>query len=148
MPEEITRDWREILHACSLTVLEGKPPVSAPMPVTAIHYVTGVEVEPSSSIEMEGPAALDEVDRRWQTETSDRLTNTEVGEFFILPPGGGGATIGWVRVRGATNIPLPSRIAAVTGSPEFLSLSADGNYLCAVTEEDDEYWIVVRQLAD
>lgn len=148
MPEGTAQKWREILHACNLTVLEGEPPASAPMPVTAIHYVTGVEVEPTSSIEKTGPAALVEVDRRWQTEVADRLTASGVGEFFILPPGGGGASAGWVRVRVTAGVPLPSRIAALTGSPEFLSLSGDGSYLCAVTEEDDEYWIFVRRLGE
>lgn len=116
------------------------------MPVTAIHYVTGVEAEPSSSVEKRGPDALDEVDRRWQTEASGRLINSEVGEFFILPPGGGGASAGWIRVRDATGTSLPSRIAELTGSPELMSLSVDGSYLCAVTEEDDEYWIFVHRL--
>ncbi|MFD8799970.1 hypothetical protein [Streptomyces atroolivaceus] len=116
------------------------------MPVTAIHYVTGVEAEPTSSVEKTGPDVLHEVDRRWQTETSGRLINPEVREFFILPPGGGGASAGWVQVRDSKGISLPSRIAALTGSPEFLSLSVDGSYLCAVTEEDDEYWIFVHRL--
>ncbi len=41
---------------------------------------------------------------------------------------------------------LPSRIAAVTGTAEFVALSADGTHLCAVTEEEYEYWIFVRSL--
>jgi len=146
MSEHIALNWRENLRSCGLTVLEGDPPSSAPMPVTAIHYVTGVEAEPSSSVEKRGPDALDEVYRRWQTETSGRLINSEVGEFFILPPGGGGASAGWIRVRDATGTSLPSRIAELTGSPELLSLSVDGSYLCAITEEDDEYWIFVHRL--
>ncbi len=146
MSEHIAPNWRETLRSCGLTVLEGDPPSSAPMPVTAIHYVTGVEAEPSSSVEKRGPAALDEVYRRWQTDTSGRLINSEVGEFFILPPGGGGASAGWIRVRDATGTSLPSRIAELTGSPELLSLSVDGSYLCAITEEDDEYWIFVHRL--
>ncbi|MFG2598460.1 hypothetical protein [Streptomyces sp. NPDC048462] len=42
---------------------------------------------------------------------------------------------------------LPSRVASATGSPEFLALSVDGRHLCAVTSEEDEYWIVTRILA-
>jgi hypothetical protein len=108
--------------------------------------MTGVEVEPTLSIEKTGPAALGEVDRQWRTEAFDRLITSGVIEFFILPPGGGGVSVGWVRVRDATGVSLPSRVAQLTGSPELLTLSEDGSYLCAVTEEDDEYWIFVRRL--
>ncbi|MFJ1550369.1 hypothetical protein [Streptomyces sp. NPDC088246] len=147
MPKDTAPDWLHILHACSLTVIEGEVPASAPSPVTAIRFVAGVDVEPTNTIAQARPSVLGEVDHQWQIQTSDRLDPSGSGEFIILPPGGGGASIGWVRVRDTNGVNLPSRIAAATGSPEFLSLSADGKYLFAVSEEDDEYWIVVRRLA-
>lgn len=121
-------------------------PVSVPSPVKAIHFVTGVDVDPTKTIARAQPSAPEEVDRQWRMQTSGRLDPSGANEFFILPPGGGGVAVGWVRVRDAVGVNLPSRIAAVTGSLEFLSLSADGSYLFAVSEEDDEYWIVVRRL--
>lgn len=148
MPEGVARNWREILHACNLTVLDGEPPVSAPAPAAAIHYVAGVEAKSAFCVEKTQPAALVEVDRLWQTEVTERLADPGVGEFFVLPPGGGGASVGWVRVRGAAGIPLPSRVASVTGSPEFLTLTEGGSYLCAVTEEDEEYWIFIHRLRE
>ncbi|MFC9272462.1 hypothetical protein ACWGRF_17545 [Streptomyces zhihengii] len=39
----------------------------------------------------------------------------------ILVPGPGGSAVGWVRVRDRVGSGLPSRIAAVTGSPEFIA---------------------------
>jgi hypothetical protein len=40
-----------------------------------------------------------------------------------------------------------SRIAAVTGSPEFLAVSMDGHHLCAASAEEDDYWVVQHELS-
>ncbi|MET9105452.1 hypothetical protein [Streptomyces zhihengii] len=61
-----------------------------------------------------------------------------------LVPGPGGSAVGWVRVRERVGSGLPSRVAAVTGSPEFIAVSTDGRRLCAASVEDAEYWIVVH----
>jgi hypothetical protein len=42
---------------------------------------------------------------------------------------------------------LPSRIAAVTGSPEFLAVSMDGHHLCAASAEEDDYWVVQHEFS-
>ncbi|MFK0024324.1 hypothetical protein [Streptomyces sp. NPDC090798] len=43
---------------------------------------------------------------------------------------------------------LPSRIAAVTGSPEFLAVSMAGHHLRAASaEEDDYYWVVQHEFS-
>ena len=138
------RDWRITLQSCGLVILEGNAPSSAPTPLAAIRAVAGVDVQPNVTIRESRSDAIEEIDRQWQAQTSKTLLAAEVGEFLILPPGSGGSAVGWVRVRDSVGVNLPSRIAAATGSPEFLTLSADGHHLCAVSVEDDEYWIVVR----
>jgi hypothetical protein len=40
-----------------------------------------------------------------------------------------------------------SRIAAVTGSPEFLAVSMDGHHLCAASAEENDYWVVQHELS-
>ncbi|MFF2131996.1 hypothetical protein ACFVW1_42950 [Streptomyces olivochromogenes] len=42
---------------------------------------------------------------------------------------------------------LPSRIAAVTGSPEFLAVSMDGHHLCAASAEEDDSAVVQHEFS-
>ncbi|MGW8487304.1 hypothetical protein [Streptomyces sp. NPDC055886] len=135
-----------ILHACGLQVTDDEIPPAAPSMAKAIQMVAGLEVEPTSSIDAAGQNSLEELDRQWHEKARPALTERGSGEFFIMPPGSGGSTIGWVSVRDIAPPGLPSRIAAATGTPEFVALSADGMHLCAVTEEEYEYWIIVRSL--
>lgn len=37
---------------------------------------------------------------------------------------------------------LPSRILRGMGNQEFITMSTTGDHMCAVTEEEDEYWII------
>ncbi|MEW2284443.1 hypothetical protein [Streptomyces sp. NPDC047841] len=69
------------------------------------------------------------------------------GEFLILPPVPGGSEIGWVRVRDTVGTLLPSRIAEVTGSPEFVTVSTDGRQLCAASVEEYDYWVVLHEFS-
>ncbi|WKN14428.1 hypothetical protein NEH83_09505 [Streptomyces sp. JUS-F4] len=108
--------------------------------------VAGVDVEPSLTIDAATPDAMKQLDLQWHEKAWSVLTAPGSGEFFIMPPGSGGSTVGWVSVRDIAPPGLPSRIAAATGTPEFVTLSADGTHLCAVTEEEYEYWIIVRSL--
>ncbi|SFT04405.1 hypothetical protein SAMN04487982_10681 [Streptomyces sp. ok210] len=147
MPDSGVRDRRTTLQSCGLVILEGDAPSSAPTPLVAIRAVAGVDVQPKVTIREARSDAIEEIDRQWQTLTSKTLLAAEAGEFLILPPGSGGSAVGWVRVRDSIGGNLPSRIAAATGSPEFLTLSADGHHLCAVSVEEDEYWIVIRTFA-
>ncbi len=107
--------------------------------------VAGIDVEPTLTIDAATPDALKQLDRQWHEKAWPVLAGPRSGTFLILPPGRGGAAIGWVSVRDIAPPGLPSRIAAATGTPEFVALSAEGTRLCAVTEEY-EYWIVMRSL--
>ncbi|MET9768633.1 hypothetical protein [Streptomyces sp. NPDC006415] len=112
----------------------------------AIHMVAGIEVEPTLTIDAAMPDALEQLDLQWHEKAWPLLAAPGPGAFFILPPGGGGAAVGWVPVKDIAPPGLPSRVAAATGTPEFVALSADGVHLCAATEEEYEYWIIVRSL--
>ncbi|MFB6666115.1 hypothetical protein ACFWEB_27595 [Streptomyces parvus] len=121
-------------------------PASAPTTIEAIRMVAGFDVEPTLTIDAGPPDALHQLDLQWHEKAWPVLVGPGSGTFLILPPGGGGAAVGWVPVEGIALPGLPSRIAAVTGTAEFVALSADGTRLCAVTEEEYEYWIIVRSL--
>ncbi len=94
--------------------------------------VAGFDVEPTLTIGAGPPDALKQLDLQWHEKAWPVLAGPGSGAFLILPPRGGGAAIGWVPVEGITLPGLPSRIAAVTGTVEFVALSADGTRLCAV----------------
>jgi len=49
-----------------------------------------------------------------------------------------------VRVKDTVGRNLPSRVAKVTGSPEFLVVSTDGRHLCAASVEEYDYWVVLH----
>ncbi|MFI7083418.1 hypothetical protein ACIBUR_07425 [Streptomyces anulatus] len=142
----MTDSGQDVLHACGLQVTGAEIPPTAPSATKAIHMVAGIDVEPTVSIDAAKRDAMEQLDRRWHEKARPALTEPGSGEFFIMPPGSGGSTVGWVSVRDIAPSGLPSRIAAATGTPEFVALSADGMHLCAVTEEEYEYWIIVRSL--
>ncbi|WP_408991601.1 hypothetical protein [Streptomyces sp. 1268] len=121
-------------------------PASAPSTIEAIRMVAGFDVKPTLAIDAGPPDALEQLDLQWHEKAWPVLADPGSGAFLILPPGGGGAAVGWVSVEDIALPGLPSRIAAVTGTAEFVALSADGTRLCAVTEEEYEYWIIVRSL--
>ncbi|MFJ6843786.1 hypothetical protein ACIQRE_14060 [Streptomyces griseoluteus] len=90
---------------------------------------------------------MSEMSRLWYSQSSRLSLCGEAAEFLIMPPRAGGSKLGWVKVKDQVGIDLPSRIASVTGSPEFIALSLDGRRLCAVSVEDCEYWVVVHNFA-
>ncbi|MFF2522701.1 hypothetical protein [Streptomyces liangshanensis] len=139
--------WHRTLEACGLVVLGRDASPSAPDVLTAIRAVTGVEVTPAVTVAESRADAAAELDRRWLATASALPLASGEGEFLVVPPGRGGSAVGWVRVHDPVGTGLPSRVAGATGSPEFLALSADGRHLCAVTSEEDEYWIVTRALS-
>ncbi|WP_097877326.1 hypothetical protein [Streptomyces sp. ms184] len=108
--------------------------------------VAGFDVEPTLTVDAATPDALKQLDLQWHEMAWPLFTAPGSGAFLILPPGSGGVAIGWVPVKDIAPPGLPSRIAAVTGTADFIALSADGTHLCAVTEEEYEYWIIIRSL--
>jgi hypothetical protein len=125
------------LERCGLEVTEAAPdgpPVNA-----ALYAVNGFEVEPVAAL----PADL--LDEAWHHHAAQTALHADNGEFLILPPIPGGSQVGWMRVKDPVGMNLPSRIAEVTGSPEFVAVSVDGHHLCAVSVEESDYWVVVHR---
>ncbi|MGW2209297.1 hypothetical protein [Streptomyces sp. NPDC001781] len=146
MANKISQDWVAVLQRCGLQVMQGDSIDSRPIN-SAIYAVSGVDAEPVVSIPFSSPGAMSELSRHWHSQSSRFLFDGEDGEFLIMPPGPGGSKVGWVKVRDRVGVDLPSRIASVTGSPEFVAISLDGRRLCAVSVEDYEYWVVAHEFA-
>ncbi|MFD8257727.1 hypothetical protein ACFV19_02020 [Streptomyces griseoluteus] len=146
MSKEIDQDWVAVLQRCGLQVVEDHAIDALPVN-SAFYAVNGVDVEPVASIPFSSPEAMSGLSRLWHAHCSRLSLCGDDGEFLIMPPGAGGSKVGWVKVKDQVGIDLPSRIARVTGSPEFIATSLDGRRLCAVSVEDDEYWVVVHKFA-
>ncbi|MGW9494157.1 hypothetical protein ACWG5P_07140 [Streptomyces prasinus] len=144
MKDRQAPDRLNVLERCGLEVIgeaeQGGPPVNS-----AIYAVTGFDVEPAVEIPVSNPHAADELDEAWHHRASQASLYGGDGEFLILPPVSGGSKVGWVRVKDPVGKNLPSRIAAVTGSPEFVAASPDGRHLCAASVEDNDYWVVSHE---
>lgn len=146
MSNEIDQDWVGVLQRCGLQVAQDHASNALPIN-SAFCAVNGVDVEPVASIPFSSPDAMSELSRLWHSQSSRLPLCDEDGEFLIMPPGAGGSKVGWVQVKDQAGADLPSRIAGVTGSPEFVAISLDGRRLCAASTEDDEYWVVVHKFA-
>ncbi|MGW2486749.1 hypothetical protein ACWCV9_05940 [Streptomyces sp. NPDC001606] len=144
--EQNHQDWMECLERCGLRVVEGTVPHDAQPVSTAIYAVTGIAVQPTATVRISSDRAADELDEAWHHHASACALYDDKGEFLILPPISGGSEIGWVRVTDPIGERLPSRIASGVGWPEFLTISTDGRHLCAVSVEEDEYWVVQHEL--
>lgn len=138
-------EWRDILERCGLKVTQDAAPRDVTPVQTAIYAVTGFEVEPEAAIPISSSKAIGELDQQWHHHASMISLYSESREFLIVPPAPGGSKIGWIQVRDPVGDHLPSRIAAATGSPEFLAISLDGRHLCAVSVEEDDYWVVLHE---
>lgn len=141
--EQETPAWRDVLEHCGLQVLE-KAPQSGPPVLSAIYAVNGIEVEPVATVPISSPGAVGDLDAQWHLHASNVSLYDENGEFLILPPVSRVDEIGWVRVNDTVGSNLPSRVAKVTGSPEFLAVSTDGRHLCAASVEEYDYWVVLH----
>lgn len=54
--------------------------------------------------------------------------------------------MGWAVVKWSPGTELAPRLVKRDEGPDFLAISLDGNVVCAVTEEEYDYWIVVQHL--
>ncbi|MFC9287178.1 hypothetical protein [Streptomyces sp. NPDC057052] len=139
-----TPEWMDVLGRCGLEV-KGEATGEGPPVKSAVYAVNGFEVEPVATIPASTPRTAAELDEAWHHHASRVSLYGENGEFLILPPVPGGSEVGWVRVKDPIGRNLPSRIAGVTGSPEFMAASVDGRHLCAASIEEYDYWVVVHE---
>lgn len=144
MTDRQTPEWLDVLGRCGLEVT-GEPATDGPPVTAAIQAVSGFEVEPVARVPASAPQAAEALDEAWHHHAARVSLCGENGEFLILPPVPGGSRIGWVRVKDPVGTNLPSRVCAVTGSPEFLAASVDGRHLCAASVEESDYWVVVHE---
>ncbi|MFJ5261161.1 hypothetical protein ACIQAC_11945 [Streptomyces sp. NPDC088387] len=138
-------DWEATIRNCGLEVT-GLPPISEAMdPTAALLVATSGNARPAVTVPGRGADALHVLDAHWKEQAAPLFAGGG-GEFLVMLWGPGSSRVGWFRVREHTaRAGLPSRVHQAVGKAEFVCLSVDGSFLCAVTDEADEYWIVTRR---
>ncbi|MFK0213993.1 hypothetical protein [Streptomyces sp. NPDC090298] len=66
--------------------------------------------------------------------------------FLLSMSGTGSRAFGWAMVKWAPGVELSARLVSHGEVLDFVAMSLDGKSVCAVTEEDDDYWIAVQHL--
>ncbi|WP_433757992.1 hypothetical protein [Nocardia sp. CA-135398] len=119
-----------------------------PSPSQAMQAVNGGEVEPKYTVPYRSDEALGELDRLWHAEAKAVSLYDNAGKFLLVLPGPGGSRAGWLCVQDAVGERLPSRIMAITNSPEFIAISLDGKQLCATSREEYDYWVISHKFPE
>ncbi|WP_103534009.1 hypothetical protein [Streptomyces sp. SM11] len=125
------------LEVVAQGVAEGLPSYAR-----AFKAVANVEVAPRATVARSAPEALVEADRLWLEHARTAAVIDGEGCFLVR-----GADRDWVRVRRTSHTVLFAALVPGAGSM-VIAMSPDGRRLCAHTEEDDDYWIVVHRFED
>lgn len=108
----------------------------------AFQAVVNVEVAPRATVARSAPGASAEADRLWLEHARTAAVIDDEGCFLVR-----GAGRDWVRVRRTAHTALSAALVPGAGSM-VVAISPDCRRLCALTEEDDDYWIVVHRFED
>ncbi|WP_329414695.1 hypothetical protein OG563_18265 [Nocardia vinacea] len=119
-----------------------------PSPSQAMQAVNGGEVEPKYTVPYRSDDALGELDRLWHAEANAVSLYANAGKFLLILPGPGSSHAGWLCVQDTVGERLPSRIIAITNSPEFIAMSLDGKQLCATSREEYDYWVISHKFTE
>ncbi|MGW7437811.1 hypothetical protein [Streptomyces sp. NPDC054849] len=125
------------LEVVAQGVAEGLPSYAR-----AFKAVVNVEVPPRAAVARTAPGALQEADRLWLEHARTAAVIDDEDCFLVR-----GADRDWVRVRRTAHTALSAALVPGAGSM-VIAMSPDGRRLCALTEEDDDYWIVVHHFED
>ncbi|MFD9369884.1 hypothetical protein ACFWA6_19620 [Streptomyces sp. NPDC060020] len=127
------------LAPAGLETAAGCAPAGAPSYARAFQVVVNVEVEPRATVPRRAPEAAAEADRLWLEHARAAAVIDEEDVFLVH-----GADRDWVRVRRTAHTALSAALPP-NGGGMIIAMSPDGRRLCALTEEDEDYWIVVHE---
>jgi hypothetical protein len=140
--------WLQRAAETGLTVLDAPQPSGVPTVLETIPTVANMEVRPVATIPVDHPDAHAEVDRQWLLHARENNLFTSDGKFLISIPGSGVARFGWTSAQWSDDTELTKTLTQSDCTLDFFALSTDGRTVCAVTEEEYEYWIVVHRFSD
>ncbi|WP_338495212.1 hypothetical protein [Streptomyces sp. SJL17-4] len=146
MAEPTRHAWLARISATGLTVSDDPTPDDVPSTQEAWQSVINWEVEPVAKIPLSHPQALREVDRYWHVHALENDLFSADNSFLLSISGTGSQAFGWALVKWSPGAELSARLVNRGEVLNFVSMSLNGKSVCAVTEEDDDYWIVVQHL--
>ncbi|WP_435975131.1 hypothetical protein [Streptomyces sp. Qhu_M48] len=146
MVEPTREAWLSRMAVTGLTISGDPAPEDVPSVGEAMRSVANWEVRPVVEIPLSHPNALQEVDRKWYVHAVRSGLLGDDRPFLLSSPGSGSSTFGWAVVKWAPGAEPAQRLARDEEGLDLLAMSLDGTVVCAVTEEEYDYWIVVQQL--
>lgn len=138
-------DGERDIVACGLEIVSREIPRQVPTVLDAIRVVASVNTRPTATVTDSDPDAVGVLDELWRSNSSSTALRSDPDGFLFALPGAGASEKGWAHVRDPHGDRLPSRVHEVMGAPEFIAMAAGGEFLCAVSTEDDDYWLVVHE---
>ncbi|MFI8963363.1 hypothetical protein ACIGO8_14765 [Streptomyces sp. NPDC053493] len=147
MTEPSREAWLGRIERTGLEVSPVPAPDGIPGVQEALRSVVHWEVHPTATVPLSHPEALHEVDRQWHAHAERNGLFSGDGSFLLGISGPGVSRFGWAVVRWAPAVELAPRLSKPEEGLDFLAMSKDGKVVCAVTEEEDAYWVVVAHLS-
>ncbi|MFD0367422.1 hypothetical protein [Streptomyces sp. NPDC059071] len=146
MTESTREIWLNRIASTGLTVSNDPIPGDVPSVLEALQSVAHWEVQPVATVPLSHPKALQEVDRQWHVQAAQNGLFSDDDSFLLSISGTGSSTFGWAVVKWQPGTQLAPRLAKREEGLDFLAMSLDGKVVCAVTEEEYDYWIVLQHL--
>ncbi|MFF5423655.1 MULTISPECIES: hypothetical protein [unclassified Streptomyces] len=146
MDENTRETWLRRMASTGLAVSDNAAPDGVPSVLEALRSVANWEVRPTATVPAGQPRALEEVDRQWRLHAERCGLFGDDGSFLFSISGAGASDFGWAVVKWSADAELAPRLAKPGEGLDFLAMSVDGKVVCAVTEEEYDYWVVVQHL--
>jgi hypothetical protein len=137
--------WLQKVAASGLEVLNDSVPAGIPTALQALQKVVNMEVEPVAKVAVNLSNASAEVDRQWLLHAKRSALFADDDSFLIAAPIAEHPGFDWVRVRWTDGASPAQKLVQEDGTVEFLAMALDGLSVCAITEEEYDYWIVVHR---
>jgi hypothetical protein len=131
----------EVLIGAGLVVLGQVDPDVVMSPQRVWSAVARLSVQPTATVAGDD---LDSLDQRWFSLAEQNGVVARDGTFLVSL--GGVGDLVWIRVKRVGVVTLAQSIARTGRDPEFVAMNIGGDFVCAVTSEEYEAWIICMEV--
>lgn len=142
MPKPNEQEISRRISTTGLTMLDRQQPADLPTTEQAWRKVNNIQAKPVAEVPIDSPDSLSQVDHSWLRESAKGPLFSKSGEFYISIGGPGSVDFGWTAVQWSHDVKMAERLIRDDGHLEFVGMSTDGSYICAVSTEEDDYWVI------